>query len=317
MKRSALCALPLFFCGLSATPALSAGMITQSLDGKIRLSGSVGLMNIEANEIVYTRNRELSHLIWESKGVTVFNSRLDMDATKDWTLSVSGNFGIGGDGHMVDYDWISPYYTSTDTNGWSDRSIHPDTRLDHYFKADVQARRAMWSDDANDIGMSGGVQYTQVQWTAWGGSYLYSVGGARNSPGTISDSSKAITFKQMTPVVYVGFDAKHISGAWTFSGNLQGGLTIGASAVDNHWLRNLEFTDNYQIAPIISATIGAEYQWSAQTSLYASARFDRVMTAHGNTVQTNTSTGVSSWFADSAGGDLVSANLSLGLKARF
>ncbi len=317
MKRSVLCAVQVIVCGLITTPAMSSGMITQSLDGKIRLSGSVGLMNIEANEIVYTGNRKLSHLIWESKAVTALNSRLDIDTRNDWTVSVGGRMGIGGDGHMVDYDWTSPYYTTTDTTGWSDRSIHPDTRLDHYFRADLEVRRAMWRNDANAIGMSGGVQYTQVQWTAWGGSYLYSVGGTRNTPGTISGSSKAITFKQMTPVIYVGFDANHISGAWTFSGNVQGGLTVGASAVDNHWLRNLQFTDTYRIAPVVSATVAAEYQWSAQASLYASARFDKVMTAHGNTVQTNTSTGVSSWFADSAGGDLLSANLSMGLKGRF
>ncbi|MCO6186485.1 omptin family outer membrane protease [Rhizobium sp. L1K21] len=291
--------------------------VFRSLDGSVALRGGFGFKNITANELVYSGGQRLSQLIWTSKYMRVLSAELKVDLDSGWVFRANGGVGFGGNGHMEDYDWISPYATGTGNDDWSHQSIHPDTRLDRFFEAGVEVGRELAGNASGSVDLTGGFKYTNVKWTTWGGSYLYSSGGFRNTSGTIASTTRGITFEQRLPVVFAGLNGESVYGDWTFSSKLRGGFTVGAGDIDNHWLRNLRFEDKYRIAPVLEVEASAAYRFSNRISAFASAGFEKIFRAYGDITQTNTSTGSSQTYAGAAGGDYQSIGVSFGLKGQF
>ncbi|MGO7258939.1 omptin family outer membrane protease, partial [Rhizobium brockwellii] len=79
---------------------------------------------------------------WESNWMTLFTLGVDAQFDNDLSVKSSVEIGTGGNGHMVDYDWISPGH-----DYWSDRSIHPLTELDHYFVGAIRLYRIIYGDE--------------------------------------------------------------------------------------------------------------------------------------------------------------------------
>src|SRR3546814_9973093 len=91
---------------------------------------------------------------------------------------------------MEDYDWFQP------GNDWTDRSRHFDTDLDHYLMIDIAGRfdRLRWEDGR--LGLLGGVRYTDVQWTAYGGDFVYTATTFRDTVGSFPAGERGITYRQ-------------------------------------------------------------------------------------------------------------------------
>ncbi|QRM54911.1 omptin family outer membrane protease [Sinorhizobium sp. BG8] len=309
--------IALFSLIASAPQGQAAELITQSLDGSISLSGSAGLMTIEANELVYDGGQRISRLVWESDAVGLVNGTLDMELQNSWKARFSASGGFGGDSDMTDYDWIAPFSTGEGMDDWSDRSRHPDTKLDHYYRLEAELSRTMFEDAYSTLGLGGGLRYTDVKWSAYGGSFIYSDAGFRDFRGRFPDDERGISYRQQFPVAYAALNATHVTGDWRLAGALQGGLTVGARDTDDHWMRALRFEDRLDTAPVISANVEVGYQIMPNATFYLGAGLEKIFEARGDTTMVDTTSGASQTFADSAGGDFSAMSLSMGVKGRF
>lgn len=305
----------IFVAGLliaATVPVEAADMRLQSMDGAVTFTGSYGLTAIRAGEFVYAGSKKLSELDWKSNAVSTLNAGVSVELPRDFYLKATGLIGFGGDGFMADFDWQNPQRSA-----WSDRSQHPDTRLDHYYVVSAEVGRVLVSRDATELGMGAGFKYTDVQWSAWGGSYVYSSGGFRNLRGRFDPDQKGISYRQSWPVPYLGATLRHSDGNWTFSGALQGGLAVGASDIDDHWARNLRFYDDFNATPVVALSAMVDYRVLEHVSLYASGAFDRMFRVRGDTRQVNARNGRTQFYDNGAGGDFRSMTISAGIKGRF
>lgn len=302
--------------GLALCPALAAAEdnLFTSPDGAFSVYGGIGLANVKAGEFVYDGSHKLSQLNWESKGMTLYTLGADAQIDKNWKVRAAFNVGTGGDGHMVDYDWMD--YSNAD---WTDRSIHPDTQLDHYFSGSVEVDRQVYENDTTSVDVGAGFRYTDVKWNAYGGSYIYSSGGGfRNDVDNFADGERGISYQQKIPVGFLAVNGEHKIGALTLSGGLQGGLSFGIDDIDDHWMRDLRFYDSMDVAPMLGANVTANYQISEMASLYVTGSFERVFHSRGDMkIVDTTGSSPDSHQSDSAGATFQSMSISFGLKGQF
>jgi omptin len=226
-------------------------------------------------------------------------------------LRATGTIGTGGDGRMRDYDWL------VEGKSWSDRSVHPDTRLNHYFAGSIEAGRAVLSRDGTTISLGGGVKYTDVKWTGWGGSYVYTSADFRDTKGKFADGEKSISYRQQWPVPFLALDLTHNDGPWTFSGVFQGGVAIDGTGTDDHWMRDLRFIDYVETTPAVMIAGSAEYEVRPNTALFVSGAFDHIFRGRADTDMIDKVSGDKQRFADGAGADYMSVTVSLGLRGTF
>lgn len=301
----------------SLSPALAAEPITQSADGSIRLSGGIGLIDLKATELVYDGSSKLSQLDWESRAVTLYSASVIADLGADWTVQATLRYGDGGDSGMTDYDWIEPFNDGTSKDGWSDRSIHPDTRLKYYVDGDISVVRSVYRTEAATLGIAGGFRYTDVRWDAYGGSYIYSANAPRDDIGTFADGERGISYRQRIPVFYTGITAAATIDRFGFSGGAKIGVTSGINDIDHHWMRDLRFDDRMKPAPVALLSAEVTYALTDKAGLYLGASFENVFRKRGDAQILERSTGNSDVSKDSAGAAFRSVAVSFGIKGAF
>ncbi|WP_051332523.1 omptin family outer membrane protease [Cucumibacter marinus] len=310
-----LCRAALLSVAIVASPCIALA------GDQVSVTAEMGVIDIEANEYVYSGSSKISQLIWQSRSPAA-TGQVDIPLRDGWGLRVEGTVAWGtvawgGDGYMEDYDWLAPYATGTGPDDWSHRSQHPDTRLDHHFSADLAVTRTLYEDEGASVGLRGGARYTDTQWTAYGGTYLYSVGGFRDTPGSIGDGVMGITYRQTIPEIYQALDAEMTEGALTLRLSGRVGVAIGAKGDDDHWLRDLNFLDVWYPIPTAGVEAGAELALGERAALTASAGLDKVFATRADTIVTDTLTDLSATFPNGGGGDYRSIRLSAGLKGSF
>lgn len=309
--RTLIARTALAFCGVLIAPTAHAN------DKPVSLSVDAGLANISAEETVYSGGQKISHLDWQSKGVMVLRGALSVDLGPSWTLKAEAKTGMEGNGQMTDYDWIYPYYINGSKNGWSDRSEHGDTDLDHYFSGSLELNRRFYDDGSSQMGAGIGARYTDVQWTAKGGTFVYSVFATRDFRGRFADDERGITYRQKIPVIYANLNGEQTFGRWTVTGSLQAGAMIKAKDVDDHWMRDLRFDEDFSIAPSYGARAGIEYQLTDSIALYVDGSVESTRFGRGDTKMRDTVTGESARFDDAAGGSFSALFAGFGVKGSF
>jgi len=295
-----------------ALPAQGQDAYGSSTAGSVRYYAGVGMANIKAGEYVYSGNRKISQLDWESKGVITGTIGGEVDIGYAWKLKGRLDIGFGGDGYMEDRDWLSTSYS-----GWTHQSLHPDTDLDRYINVLLEAERALVDTGATRLGVGGGLGFTNVKWTARGGSYIYTTTTLHDTVGNFTDGVRGITYEQRIPTLFLTANAEQKLGAFTLSGVLRGGAAIGYKGLDDHWLRNLRFTDEMDLAPMVGATVTADYQILQSASVYLGGDFQRIFETRGDAHVRNTVTGASGNFENGAAADFQSITVSAGLKGTF
>ncbi|NEI67794.1 omptin family outer membrane protease [Rhizobium leguminosarum] len=293
--------------------AAADNALFSSDDGNFVVFGGLGLANIKAQEFVYEGDHKNSQLNWESKGMTLFTVGVHAQIDNDWSLKGSVKVGTGGNGHMVDYDW-----ESTGHDDWSDRSIHPLTELDHYVAGAIQLDRIIYGNETSSIAVGAGVQYTDVKWTAYGGSGIYSsAGGFRNDRWEDPDWVKGISYRQQIPIGFLSLSGEHVLGDLTISGGLQAGLSFGIKEIDDHWLRDFRAHGDMDPASTIGATVAFDYAMTPAASLYLSGSFEQVFNSRGDMQIDDTKGTRSAWKKDVAGANFQSMSISFGLRGTF
>lgn len=297
---------------VTALPARAQDNFYSSSDGSVSTFAGIGLTNLQAGEYVYDGSHKLSQLDWESKNVPTAKLGATLELGYNWRLKGKLDFGMKGDGHMVDRDWVD--YSIDD---WTHQSVHPDTKLDHYLNGTIEADRTIYQTDSTRLALGGGLGYSDVQWSAYGGSYVYSSYSLHDTVGTFADGEKGITYRQKIPVAFVSANAEQHIGALTLAGGLQGGATFGISDIDDHWMRYLRFTDDMKPAPMIGANVSLDYQLLPSVSIYVAGDYQKVYRAKGDTKVESTLYPASARYDDAAGADFQAWSVSFGVKGTF
>lgn len=279
------------------------------------ISGGFGYTWLKGNELVYASGNRISHLTWETKAPVVTLSA-NGEFYNDWTISGNAVFGFNGDSHMVDYDWLAGDYAF---DNWTDKSIHPDTRLDKYINLDVALGRNFTLNDAVIVNLHGGLKYTNVKSTAYGGSFVYSDSDFRDDIGNFAADQKGITFEQRYPGIFIGTEAKIKHAQWTLTGLARAGVTIGATNTDHHWVTDDRYEDKYGPIPFLSLGAEAAYQVTDNAQFTFGANFEQFFRNKGDTLKYNIASGRQEGgpFKDGAGMDFRSITLSASLKLAF
>jgi omptin len=285
-----------------------------SPDNSVRAEAGLGVIYLRADEKVLVGNYTLSHLIWQSTA-PVLRGSVDAEFGHGFSVRAEGSMAFWGRSYMEDYDWTKGDDTFAN---WSHRSQHPDTRLDHYFTGAVSLGYALVKDETSVVRAHGGFKYTDTQWTAYGGSFVYSDPGFRDKIGTFADGAAAATYRQQFPELFLGLDGERNYGNFRIGGLLRGGLTFLSISTDDHWMRNLRFVDALYVAPTITAGVDVALPLGDNAELSLAARYDHIFEQRGNTEYFNIATGAPTGaIGDVAGGGLRSAEVTAGLKGSF
>lgn len=319
--------------GVMPTAAMEPGPVVPAPglfaieDGAVTLSGGIGVVGLEANEIVYVApgsSNEISHLIWQSTA-PVLTTRLDIRLPEGWTLALDAQVAMAGDSNMEDYDWFGPDFRSYAADQWTHRSQHPETDLDWYFDGSVLIGRDVHVAPGTRVNVNGGLKYTDVRWAAYGGSYVYSDGETDNAgdnfrtyTGDFTEGEPAITYRQQFPALIAGVDFAHVSGDWTFSGTAHAGATFGAMARDDHWMRDLVITDTIGVAPVVAVSGQVEHAFASGMRAFLAGSVEQIFTARADKQWVESGVVVPySNSTNSGGADLFAATLSVGIKGQF
>ena len=293
----------------------SSGYATS--DDTVRVNAGIGAMYLEGNEKVLSGNYTVSHLIWQTL-TPVLRGSLAVDFGGGFTASVEGSIAGFGSSYMEDYDWLKG---DDSFANWSHRSQHPDTQLDHYFTGAAALGYELVHDDSAVIRAHGGIKYTDVQWTAYGGTYVYSsAGGFRDIAGSVPDGVAGITYRQQLPELFLGVDGEERYGNFRVGGLLRGGVTFLGVATDDHYLRipPLHFVDSLWMAPTFTAGVDVGFALGRNVELTLAARYDHIFEQRGDAkiydANTDTLIGSSTGTAAAA---MRSAEITAGLKGSF
>lgn len=247
--------------------AISCGLILVS---SVQLANadtylSIGRASIKANELVYgqpstypTVDYKLSHLIWSAKNVKMLIAGTDIPFDNGLTLNIEGRFSQSdGNGTMDDYDWVDK--SSSD---WSDWSHHDDTSITDAKSLDINMDVLSLGSKEAKISLFAGHKYESWAWDSRGGSYIYSTKNTtdRASTGTFTSGQSVITYKQVFSMPYLGFKLLTQSNNWTYKLEYLFSNLVRVSTVDNHVLRNLVITNNYEVGRMHAYKINVGYR---------------------------------------------------------
>jgi len=247
------------------------------------LRGGIGYGGITAHEHVYAGSsgaQNLSLLVWESTAPTA-NVDVKVRLPDAWTLRGHIDAAMLGDSTMTDYDWAGPYFAGYEPNNWTHRSISPNTSLDWYLKGDVAFGRDLPITDMLTVNVNGGIGYTDVQWTAMGGTFVYSTGGFRDDVGTLP-GGPGVRYRQQLPTVFAGFDTFLNDGPWSMEAGAKAGLILYGQSVDHHYLRSppMYVTDNLTFGQVLSADVKLDYNITDHLGLYVAGSYDKMFAGH-------------------------------------
>lgn len=284
------------------------------VDGRLRLRASLGATYLQGNEFVYAGTYRVSKLIWETTAPLLRGS-ISADLGYGISISAEGSMAFNGDSHMVDYDWLH----GDDTHeNWTHRSEHPDTSLEHFWTGAATIGYDLANVEDAVIRLHGGFQYTDVKWNAFGGSYVYSSDtGFRDLVGSISPGEPAISYRQQMPEVFLGVDGEQYYGALRVGALMRAGLVVGAVATDDHWLRDLRFTDTIYVQPAVELGLDAGYALGSHAELTLGGRLKHMFEQRGDAAAYDTASGTTYHTTNGVAASFTQVDATVGLRARF
>lgn len=291
----------------------------ESPDETVSLRGSIGALGIEAREYVFNlagSDDVLSLLIWQSLAPTA-SAEIKVTLPDDWTVKARARAALFGDSYMEDYDWLLPFRPSFAPGDWTHRSRHPNTILDWYLDGSLAIGKNVIVEPGITVNLNGGLKYTDVQWTARGGDFTYSIFGFRDTTGNFADVP-GITYRQQLPVIFAGLDVGATDGQWTYNVDAKAGMTLFGLATDHHWLRDLRFLDRIKPTPMVSLHASVGYDFTDNFGVFLEGGIEKTFLGRADTeyydIPSGTHLGTA---ADIGGAELGTISLSAGLEGSF
>ncbi|MDO3441501.1 omptin family outer membrane protease [Agrobacterium sp. V1] len=308
---------PRFSLPLTAVLLMGTSLPLAAEQSGITASLDAGVLNLRATETVHIGGSKLSELEWETKNAMALRGSLGLELAPGWRVKAEGRVGFEGDGYMTDYDWIAPFSRDSSKNNWSHRSQHDDTRLDHYFSGSFELNRMLLDDPQQYLSAGVGFRYTDVQWSAYGGSAVYSLFSRRDLNIRFKDGEKGITYRQQIPAFYGNLTGGQRFGNWSLNAGLEGGAMVFAKATDDHWMRDMRFTDKFDVAGMFGVKAGVAYDLTQNASIYIDGAYEYTSLGRGDTHYSGAGAGNLTSEKNAGGGDLQSIFVGAGIKGRF
>ncbi len=306
---------PAAFAADILVPAQPEPAATSILDQTVvSVFGEIGYRHGIASEFVYdpASGAKVSELNWDHD-LAIVHGRVDVTFAKHWSLSAGGWTRLTDDNLMEDRDWIVP------APDWSEYSNHPDTKSDHAFGLDARLGYTVLDRNGFTAGPVAGWRYSDMKWTAYGGSYIYSVAGFRDAVGTFPAGQKGISYEQWMSTPYLGVSLGYERGPWQVTGSVIGSVLVQYEDEDHHWMRDLRFTEEFDNGDYVAARIDAGYKVTPRFTLGASVEYENYFETKGTTDMYLISTGghVGYIGGDAAGAGYEALTLGLSAKATF
>lgn len=281
---------------------------------------SIGKMSVNANELVYgqpstypTVDYKLSHLIWDAKNVSVLIAGMDVPFKNGITLNIEGKFSQnGGDGTMDDYDW----QVTSSPNYWSDWSHHADTDVTDSKSLDINVDLISLGERESKLVLFVGYKYETWAWDSRGGDYIYSSDNTtdRASIGSFTAGQSVITYKQNFSTPYIGFKLATQSNNWKYNFQYEFSNSVDVTTVDNHILRNLVITNDYEKGKMSVYKINMGYQITNNSDVFLRYEIQDYDEVKGNSTYSGSTTGRC---VNCAGADNSIKTLSIGASLAF
>ena len=281
-----------------------------------------------SHEFVYdsVTGQKISELLWAIDHAYVVGLSLALRPVERVKLSVGGWTPFSSSSTMDVYVWVVAGF-----DDWSHWSHHPDTKLRQAFMIDTRAAFTLasfnrrpdagnpWQIRSASLDLIGGYRWFKLDWTAYGGSYVYSSGGGiRNSVGQFPDGQAGITYEQWWEAPFAGLGGRLSIDRWTLSTEIIGTLWGKGRDRDNHHLRTLVFEESFSNVKMIGVNVGVDFDLTQHLSLFTRFDYQKFFEGRGETTMTDYSTGaVETFGGDAAGADFYTLLLSLGCKLRF
>lgn len=283
---------------------------------KFTVGVGAGYLTGESHEMVYWAeydNYKASELIWKIDSLYMANVNATVTIAEDWFIHFDGWFKVAdGDGTMDDYDWL---VMGAD---WSDWSHHEDTDVTAASTIDISAG---WKAINNEkVSLSGllGYKRDNFAWESYGGSYIYSEYGYRDSTGNFADGEPGIGYEQTFWSVYIGVGLDvAFNEMFSLSSRLIYSPLVQGEAVDHHYQRNLvtydDFNDGNMLAFDITATVNITENLGVELG-YSYLYYDEMQ---GDSDWHYNDEGIVATAYDGAGADHNSSLISIGLRYSF
>lgn len=326
MRKTALAAACLSFGLISSGALAQETRLASGLSGyedpyswhneTLAFGVSAGWLTGQSHEFVYdgSGNKD-SELIWDMNHAYALNADLGIRLIPALKLNARGTWGGHIDNHMEDYDWMGRPYGQTD---WTHQSVHDDTELDHFARFDINLQYDILQNRALVLSGLLGARVTGVQWSAYGGDYVYTTDPAttfRDDVDSFPDGTLGITYEQTWAVAYAGVSASINTPSWRATGSIIGSPLAYGRGDDDHWLRLLNFDDELDRTNFIAASAEMAYLFGGHYQLFLNANAERYFHTYGSTTLTDTSSGGSvNYSGDVAGADHENLQISLGFR---
>ncbi len=268
---------------------------------------SIGVMNGEANELVYYPNGStLSHLIWTFDNVAVLTGSIGYKWNA-FSIGVKGRINLTDDSTMDDFDFPG---TVCGIAGPFCQSHHENTTVEHSRMLDVHAGWQFYRSGGLALKGLVGYKWDNNSWVAVGGTSNYTPP-FRNIP--------VISYEQWWQAPYLGLEVSGEWNAWNVNARVIGSKWVSGRDEDNHHLRTLLYKDEFgDDNEMLAVNLQAGYRLSKNIRMTAGYDYERYFTAKGSTSELDYSTGTTRFFADDgAGGNSETHTVSIGVKVNY
>ncbi len=211
-------------------------------------------MTGEGNEYVMEKSRVLSRLIWKIDELYMAGGGINYipsdgrDFKADLWLKAKDGKSV-----MDDYDWL------VDGLDWTHWSHHEDTIVSKagIFDFSYAYTPLRFRESKFKLKALMGYRFTDFEWEARGGYYIYSQSEFRDTEGSFPDGQLGITYEQIFHTPYGGIEIYIPAGIFFLDTRLAGSFAVFGRAIDHHHLRNLVTTADFFWGNMLSADISA------------------------------------------------------------
>ncbi|WP_213989456.1 omptin family outer membrane protease [Sodalis sp. dw_96] len=263
----------------------------------IKASAAMGWLNGESKEFAYDARDgyKISELNWTLKNTAIFKGDIAWDATEFLTLNLRGWTTLASSGSkMDDYDWLD-----RGQSHWTDRSTHPNSRLNHANEFDVNVKGWLLNAPEYRLGTVFGYQQTRFSWTAFGGSFNYKNG---TDNGEYAPGARAIGYRQKYFMPYLGVAGMYRYQNVEFNTLLKFSPWVKARDNDEHYMRDITFRHQGKGSRYYSATVDAGYYVTPNTKIYAELSLNKYEENKGSHTKTCNHCGNKDYFGGNSSG---------------
>lgn len=263
---------------------------------KLSINGSLGYLGGESNEYVYNEyGNKISQLDWKIKGAPIIKGEVNFDLWTWLTANVNGWTTLNNNSQalMDDYDWLNPAQS-----GWTHWSHHEDTDLNDAYNIDLNLRRWFLQNQNYKLGAVLGYEQTSLDFLAKGGCYQYNNG---LQTGCFPSNEPMIGYQQTFDTVYFGLTSKYLVNNFELNATLKFSPWVQANDVDEHYARDLTFTENGDNSNFAALSLMAGYYVNQYTKLFFEGSYNQFSNGKADTLIEDHQTGFSYYFHDAAG----------------